>query len=444
LREAVADSAGVIDAVDRELHAILARAERGAHRYLWLDHNAIVRDLYEDVAAGDARLRLGVDLYWRALHSASPPRVDGRGSLLDLWHGYAEAAVRLAAAENAEILVYAIRNDGVHRYRVREQGVDAFRIEMPVADLRALVSRAWPGLSSEPRAADAPVDAALAATLSRLARALLPQDLRAGGVLVVADGFLARLPFEALNLSRDGYQPLLAHSDVVYIHNIGFDRAREPGDHSVVLADPDVPREVQRRIDGYARLPGARIEADHAAAHLPGARVAIDDRATVEWLRQHWEGARYIHIATHAVDDPNVPYYSLLALASVNGSSAMADAFLDVGDVLDADLGACEVAILSGCATGAPRAGGGSVTPSFGDAFIDAGARAVVQTFWNVRDDIAAETMRTFMNHWREGGLPPSTALQRTRRDVALARPHPHYWAAYSIEIAGDPRSPSR
>jgi CHAT domain-containing protein len=76
-------------------------------------------------------------------------------------------------------------------------------------------------------------------------------------------------------------------------------------------------------------------------------------------------------------------------------------------------------------------------SPSLGDAFIDAGARAVVGTFWSVRDDAAARAMREFARVYDGRGADAVAALCASRRRMLHEGASAHEWAAYAITLGG-------
>ena len=93
--------------------------------------------------------------------------------------------------------------------------------------------------------------------------------------------------------------------------------------------------------------------------------------------------------------------------------------------------------VLSGCSSGAPYLTARRAAACLGDAFLDAGAGAVVQTFWDVGDVQARELMTAFV-----GALSQNPSKIRTLNNVrraALMGPrgvrHPFSWAAFSIQL---------
>ena len=65
--------------------------------------------------------------------------------------------------------------------------------------------------------------------------------------------------------------------------------------------------------------------------------------------------------------------------------------------------------------------------------FLAAGARRVVATQWEVRDDVQAALVSAFFERWRPGGaLGVSEALRDAKRVLRASghRPSPADWAA--------------
>ena len=83
------------------------------------------------------------------------------------------------------------------------------------------------------------------------------------------------------------------------------------------------------------------------------------------------------------------------------------------------------------------------MAPGLGDAFLDAGCRTTVQTFWRVGDETSQELMGAFADRAAEGGGPDALAraLRGARASVRRADPasaHPFYWAAHHV-VTTDP-----
>lgn len=82
--------------------------------------------------------------------------------------------------------------------------------------------------------------------------------------------------------------------------------------------------------------------------------------------------------------------------------------------MLDLDLDA-DLVVLAACDTASGRRLDGDGVQSLSRAFLHAGARAVIASFWEIRDLEAGEFMKSFYTRYLEQGLSPSDALRRTK-----------------------------
>jgi CHAT domain-containing protein len=145
-----------------------------------------------------------------------------------------------------------------------------------------------------------------------------------------------------------------------------------------------------------------------------------------------------IHLAVHAVPDAQYPERASLVLGT--DSAKVNDGLLQVREImylrLDADL-----VTLSACETGTSGEPG---VISMGEAFLIAGARAVVVSLWSVEDHSTTLLMEYFYTHLAKGE-DKATALAEAKRDFLSknkGKP-PFYWAgfvmvgegAYSIDV---------
>jgi CHAT domain-containing protein len=109
---------------------------------------------------------------------------------------------------------------------------------------------------------------------------------------------------------------------------------------------------------------------------------------------------------------------------------------LDLVDVRSADLSRCQLVVLSSCGSGASYLSGRLSAPSLAEAFLQAGARAVISTSWSVADDDGSRVMHAFAEKYASS-KDPISALGEARRQLIKDEAPPHVWAAYSILVAG-------
>jgi CHAT domain-containing protein len=90
---------------------------------------------------------------------------------------------------------------------------------------------------------------------------------------------------------------------------------------------------------------------------------------------------------------------------------------------------------LSACDTSLGPVEGEEGVSSIVGAFLDAGARAAVATYWMIEDTSTSELMKVFYTSLSHGQRP--TAALRTAQLEMITRGHeteaPFYWAAFNV-----------
>jgi CHAT domain-containing protein len=137
-----------------------------------------------------------------------------------------------------------------------------------------------------------------------------------------------------------------------------------------------------------------------------------------------------LHIATHARVDSQRPRLSALALTPEHRGDGTASAF-GLLDILGLKLSSSLV-VLSACETSRGRLlpGEGVLGPA--QAFLQAGAGAVVASYWRVDDLATSKFMQEFYRYLLAERLPAAEALRRAQLDEAEASSL-HDWAAFSL-----------
>jgi tetratricopeptide (TPR) repeat protein len=272
-------------------------------------------------------------------------------------------------------------------------------------------------------------------------RALLPAPLPPGArVVVVPDGVLHRLPFEAL--PEEG-RPLVEDHEFVYAPSISALRLLRAAPAGTTdadflgVGDPEIPQGGA----GGPPLPFSREEIRRVAALFPpGRAVLLEGASATEDAVASLDLARFrfIHLAAHGLPDEAAPRRSGILLGAGGGAR---DGLLSAAEILELKLSA-QVVTLSACGSGIGRLVGGEGIVGLARAFLYAGARSVVVSLWNVDDRSAADLMEAFYRGLL-GGRPPAAALREAKR-AFLASSVPGYrmparWAPFVL--VGDPGS---
>lgn len=140
----------------------------------------------------------------------------------------------------------------------------------------------------------------------------------------------------------------------------------------------------------------------------------------------------YLHFATHAdlpgkVQGIKEPF---ILLGQV-GNQAGDNGFLTLSKVLGLKLKA-QMVVLSACVTGRGKVMEGEGVANFARAFQHAGAKSVLVSLWPVASDEAVEHMTLFYGHLKDG-KSRLEALQLARRAIKAKYPQPFFWAVFIL-----------
>ena len=309
-----------------------------------------------------------------------------------------------------------------------------------VVDLRnQIIASAYRRKSLRPRAEQILLDSALQATGQYLARTLVHSWLEGRenntGLrpVIIPDGILSFLPFNALPLNAP--QPLpLRHHDIVYL----ADHAASNQAYSLAELLANVPERaagagadvlaVAPAFGGYfPELAHARGEAA-AIGELFSAEVLTGAEARRAAFLHRAAGRRVLHLSTHAYADAASPGLSYVAF-SQDGDEPDPDALLYFSEIAALDLDA-DLVVLSACETNMGRYAPGETSLSLASAFTAAGARSTLTTLWRVDDRATANLMTSFYRtlatgESRAAALRAAAQNLRTSTDFA----HPYYWS---------------
>lgn len=305
-------------------------------------------------------------------------------------------------------------------------------------------------------------------------------------LLVVADGALNYIPFEALLKNGDGadyasLNYLVKTNEIVYapsasvVAAIRQNSAGASGKSMLLVADPvfspDDPRAKGAATAGasgetrglglgleaavedvaasgeasagggglhLARLSGTRTEADEISKIAKGGGAQADlwtdlnaseDNVKARDLANY----RYLHVATHGLLDADRPQFTGVVLSLVGNKTN--DGFLRTDEIFNLKLGA-PLVMLSACETGLGKERRGEGVIGLTRAFLYAGAPTVGVSLWSVADRSTADLMTDF---YKRLLAPTPTSAAAAMRDAQLAMINgkkysaPFYWAPFVL-----------
>jgi CHAT domain-containing protein/Tfp pilus assembly protein PilF len=330
-----------------------------------------------------------------------------------------------------------------------------------------------------------------AAALGRLILGPVATKLKNQRLIIVADGALQYIPFQALVAPATGKtdyqkggsnagteaagQPLILNHEIVnqpsasaLARLIEETAGRKVASNSVaILADPvfesDDPRvqptgqqdtqasaqtdETHAAVRDLAgpgglrkitRLLASRTEADAIMGVAPwgtGMKAtdfnASRDTATSPQLNSY----RIVHFATHGFLDNDHPELSGIVLSLVDQQGRPQNGFLRLHDIYNLDL-PVDLVVLSACNTALGKDVRGEGLVGLTRGFMYAGAAGVVASLWKVDDEATAELMRHFYSGMFGDGLSPAAALRKAQLELAREKRwhSPYYWAGFVIQ----------
>lgn len=193
-----------------------------------------------------------------------------------------------------------------------------------------------------------------------------------------------------------------------------------------------------RDLDSMRRLPATAIEA-REIVNLAGSPSGVLTLVGLDASRSNIESAaldrfRIIHFATHAVADSRDPALAMLGLSRWNEDGRPLDGALRLHDISRWQLNA-DLVVLSGCDTAVGREIAGEGPLGLSQAFLQAGARSVVATLWQVPDSSTAALMKEFYRHLLTDKLDAAVALQLAQDAVRRRQrwSDPYYWAGFQL-----------
>lgn len=171
-------------------------------------------------------------------------------------------------------------------------------------------------------------------------------------------------------------------------------------------------------------------EARNAAETLGGRLLlgaAADKAAFMQLAGQY----RVLHLSTHGKADAQAGEFAYLAFSEKSDSTKFDKLF--ARDVYNVTLCA-DLVVLSACETGIGEVQRGEGIISLARAFAYAGAKSIVTTLWTVDDSSTEQLMALYYQNLRLG-LPKDQALWKAKRDFISAHPStasPFFWAGFT------------
>ncbi|NNF06518.1 MAG: CHAT domain-containing protein [Candidatus Eisenbacteria bacterium] len=279
-------------------------------------------------------------------------------------------------------------------------------------------------------------------------------------VLVIPDGALHLLPFEALLLEKQDSKkvywldvgPVVRYGhSLTTLLEIAEQKAESKSQNIVSISDPlfgggkdgeEVARGgLTRQPQEWFQLPRLPATAEESRALVAAfgednVSVFSELAATETQFKAHVQDARILHLATHGIVDAE--RNDLMAALVFTPPSPLAqtadDGFLFLYEIYRLPLN-CDLAVLSACETKLGRRIQGEGVFALSRGFLAAGARRTIASLWPVSDNSTAALMGGFFERIAEESEHRSyaEALRDAKREVRNDPrwQSPFYWAPF-------------
>jgi CHAT domain-containing protein len=290
--------------------------------------------------------------------------------------------------------------------------------------------------------------------LYRTLLAPIRETTAARKLIIVRDGALHRLPFDALVGPSGAY---VVQAKIVeyapsatgfYVLSRSRNNGKDLDGPRTALAVGGIPYASTRLATGdatrgyrsaFTNLPSSADEAIAVRAAIGSSRTTLltGPQATETALVQA-DLHRYeiIHFGVHGL--ANSVYPDRAALILLSDKRAGDDGFLQSPEIVELRLNA-NLVVLSACESAAGPLQGQEGVANLSRAFLLAGARAVVSSLWTVDDKSSLYLMRRFYRGVADG-KPFAIALAESKREMIRdfgPNAVPSKWAAFTLEGLG-------
>ena len=253
-------------------------------------------------------------------------------------------------------------------------------------------------------------------------------------LVILPDGLLNYIPFDALTATRDKRDYLLLHKEVSYHYSV-----------SLLLYNYENPRTINSNRQALFLAPFATATKAQTAglsvlpfsvSEGPADRTTkwIGEKATKQNLLSGFNNARIIHLATHATSGDSGDGKALIYLYPSGTFDEANNLYLP--EIYSLDLRNTELVILSACETAGGMNAAGEGLLSLSRAFMYAGSKGMISTLWKTEDRVSAKLMQ-YLYAEMDKGYPPEEALQRAKlrflddNTISEKFKTPNYWANF-------------
>lgn len=248
--------------------------------------------------------------------------------------------------------------------------------------------------------------------------------------IIIPDGILHYLPFEALQQEHDG--AFLLQSKIISYHfsaellRLSQQRNQRYQNYNVLAFAPFAGK---INGDAWQSLPSSKEEIEK----LPG-RMFYNETATRANFMREANTFPVVHLATHAVSNTNDPGSSYISFYPADTAGGK----LYLEELYGIEMDSASLVIISACESGDGQLVNSEGVISLTRGFAYAGCKSMVTSLWKANDRSTAIIIQKFHAYLQQG-YARSEALQKAKLDYIKSESvhkTPNYWA--HLVLIGD------
>ena len=368
--------------------------------------------------------------------------------------------------EKSALIEYVISDSLLHIFKVTKNQVQWTQQQILVQDLKQKIRLLHSVLSDYQTIGENPESAWDNYTASaywfyqNMLAPVLREDKNISTLIIVTDGELGHLPFEAFLVKpgtdtqreNDNYADLhyllkdyrisYNYAATLWKENKEAPKNKNNGQMLAMAASyknrgagslEELRLPDERSLRNYLQpLPAARAEVLALQESYKG-YFAFDSLASEKMVKQLAPDYAIIHLAMHGLLDAKRPMLS--ALAFTEDGDSLESNFWQAHEISKMNLNA-DLVVLSACETGYGRFEQGNGIASLARAFMYAGVPAMVVSLWEVNDASTSRLMQSFYQNLAKG-MPKDEALRQAKLDyitsVGNLAAHPAFWSPFIL-----------
>jgi CHAT domain-containing protein len=280
------------------------------------------------------------------------------------------------------------------------------------------------------------------------------EDIRDKSLIVIPDGLLCYLPFEALLTSQPSVNAihfydlpyLILDNPVCYSYSSKLLYLKPPK-HIPLLTralafSPAYPSNyiVNNDTISLSPIPGIYDEVNYLK-HKVSTVLFSGEKATEKNFRDESGKFDILHLAMHTLINDSLPMMSRLAFFQQNRDSLNNDGWLTTSDIYYLHFKA-KMVVLSACKSGFGNFKNGEGIMSLARGFFYAGCPSVVMSLWDVEDMSATRIMKYYYRNLKLGKTKDKSLQEAKIRYLKESDPltsHPHFWLGMIVIGNPDP-----